>query len=302
MAESLAVPDSFNCVVEERRQVPGAIVEVRNFCWLSEQDLTATFSKPYLDLALSARAPGVEGAYVDTAHEGDRQRFGELIFLPAGSTLHSRWRAGRQRSVCCEFDIEQLEQGEQVYWGDYELNASLDVRNVFIREAMLRLAREILAPGFGSDILIESLCRVLAVEVPRHFSLLRWRETQATSKLTAAQLKRIEARVLSADTPFPTVAELAADCGMSSRHFSRVFRDSTGYTVGAFVTQRRIEAAKAALANRSATIKQIAYHCGFQSIPAFSAAFRRETGLAPGQFRAAVLASQIPEIGHRAKP
>ena len=67
-----------------------------------------------------------------------------------------------------------------------------------------------------------------------------------------------------------------------------MFRQTTGITVGHFVTQRRIVMAKDSLVDRRISIKRISHRCGFQSVPAFSAAFRRETGLTPRQFRYAV--------------
>ena len=54
-------------------------------------------------------------------------------------------------------------------------------------------------PGFGSALLIESLCQVLALEIPRHFGLLRCsREEGISSRLGPDQLKRIEERVSDA--------------------------------------------------------------------------------------------------------
>jgi AraC family transcriptional regulator len=158
---------------------------------------------------------------------------------------------------------------------------------------MLRLAREVLAPGFATDILVESLCRALAVELPRHFGLLRRGEAGEATPLGEKQLRRIEERTLALGSPMPTVAELAAEFGLSARHFSRVFRKATGMTVAAFIIQQRIAQAKSFLTDRQVSIKEIAFRAGFQNVSAFSAAFRRETGLSPRRFRYAVFENSL---------
>jgi AraC family transcriptional regulator len=64
-----------------------------------------------------------------------------------------------------------------------------------------------------------------------------------------------------------------------------MFRATTGRTLSDFAAERRIVRAKALLAGRKPAIKQIAHRCGFETAAAFSAAFRRATGVSPREFR-----------------
>ena len=82
-----------------------------------------------------------------------------------------------------------------------------------------------------------------------------------------------------------TVESLALRCGFSARHLSRIFRKTTGKTLGDFVAEVRIDRAKRRLADRDGLIKEIAYDCGFRSQSAFAHAFRRATGETPQQYR-----------------
>src|SRR3546814_9914264 len=85
------------------------------------------------------------------------------------------------------------------------------------------------------------------------------------------------------DTLFPYTplfrSELAQREGLSVRHFSRLFRVSTGKAVSDYVAEVRIKRAKTLLADDRVLIKEIAYRCGFQSSSSFSSAFRRATSL-----------------------
>jgi AraC family transcriptional regulator len=87
----------------------------------------------------------------------------------------------------------------------------------------------------------------------------------------------------------PAVAELAEACGISTRHFFRMFRETTGTTLSSFAAERRLARAKALLASHRASVKQIAWQCGFETAAAFSAAFRRATGVTPKEYRRAML-------------
>ena len=100
--------------------------------------------------------------------------------------------------------------------------------------------------------------------------------------------QRIEDRVEQPGKP-PSVAELAAECGLSTRHFFRQFKIATGQTLTRYVADRKISRAKQLLRQASPAIKVIAWDCGFDSPAAFSAAFRKATGLTPRQFREGVM-------------
>lgn len=77
---------------------------------------------------------------------------------------------------------------------------------------------------------------------------------------------------------------LAAVAGLGKYHFVTAFRQATGLTPHRFVTLRRIERAKAALAGDE-PITSVALACGFSSHQHFTTVFRRETGATPSQWR-----------------
>jgi len=135
-------------------------------------------------------------------------------------------------------------------------------------------------------LLVESLSTSLAVELRRHFDMLDPEDIATERGLTAPQLRNIRDALQDEDAKSPlTVAELARREGLSVRHFSRLFRISTGKTVSDYAAQIRIERAKALLADERVLIKEVAYRCGFQSSSSFSSAFRHATNLTPQEFR-----------------
>jgi AraC family transcriptional regulator len=79
--------------------------------------------------------------------------------------------------------------------------------------------------------------------------------------------------------------DLASVAGSSRFHFSRAFREATGFPPYRFLIHRRIDAAKTLLLQDTLTIAEIAEQCGFNSQSQFSAMFRRVFGSSPARFR-----------------
>ena len=87
-----------------------------------------------------------------------------------------------------------------------------------------------------------------------------------------------------------TLDELAGVAGLSRYHFLRAFRREGGVTPHAYLTSRRIAAAKGFLAG-DAPLSEVALACGFYDQSHFSRAFKGCTGVTPGQYRRGVRAA-----------
>ena len=90
---------------------------------------------------------------------------------------------------------------------------------------------------------------------------------------------------IDAGTGVPLADDLAQLCQVSRRHFFRLFRQTSGLSPASYVAMRRVERSKLMLREDGAVIKRIAHDCGFKTAPAFSAAFRRLTGMSPRAFQ-----------------
>jgi AraC-like DNA-binding protein len=112
--------------------------------------------------------------------------------------------------------------------------------------------------------------------------------TTGTSTVREAHLTRIESVVRKnlgdAGLDPETIARA---CGISTRYLHELFRD-TNQTVGSWIRDQRLEAAREALTDRSnkQSLAEIAYRFGFGDQAQFSRAFRSAYGMAPKDFRA----------------
>ena len=107
----------------------------------------------------------------------------------------------------------------------------------------------------------------------------------ASSELPACRLRRVTQYVQENLHRELRLAELSALVHMSPYHFARLFKRSTGVPPHRFLVRRRIDAARALLAARTAPIAEIAQIVGFRTPSHFTTTFRRVTGMRPSAYR-----------------
>lgn len=82
-----------------------------------------------------------------------------------------------------------------------------------------------------------------------------------------------------------TLADLARIAGLSVFHFARMFTRAIGVPPHRYVNRLRLERAMGSLAAGRLPLAQISFDAGFSSQASFTRAFRRATGMTPGEFR-----------------
>ena len=75
---------------------------------------------------------------------------------------------------------------------------------------------------------------------------------------------------------------------LSPYHFSRSFTQAAGVGPQRYVTQRRLERAKTLMRRTNQPLALIAQEAGFADQSHLTQVFRREMGVTPGRFRAAL--------------
>ncbi|MBU8540637.1 helix-turn-helix domain-containing protein [Falsiroseomonas tokyonensis] len=112
--------------------------------------------------------------------------------------------------------------------------------------------------------------------------------------LAAWQVRRATAYMMDNLDSEIGLAELSALVGLSPTHFCTAFRRSTGLPPHAWLTEARMERAKALLADPRLSLTEIAQTVGYGGQSAFGAAFRRATGTTPRAWRRQTPAARLP--------
>ena len=103
----------------------------------------------------------------------------------------------------------------------------------------------------------------------------------------AATLRRVHRQ------PGVTVAELAHSVGFSLAQFRRSFGEHIGVSPRSYLINHRLEIARQLLEQTDAPVREIAVQCGFSSASHFIHLFKRDSGLAPRQYRQASRSSPV---------
>ena len=267
--------------VERRFHTNGIFADIRHFGWTQSSRSVFRPDSYYLDFSIGPRCPSAR--FFNSERElADPP--GDVVFLPKGGAFATLSEPGEHSLLCLTFENDramQLFEDDSVA----DLAACQDVQIGRVRQGLARLVEELRNPGFGQDILLESMALMLVVELCRHFRQAQYDDRSAHGQMPGWRLRRIKDKIEADLAEMLSVADLAAEIRTSPRHLIRTFRATTGITLTDYIASRRIARAQDLLVRDEAMIKVIAGNCGFQSAAAFSAAFRKATGMTPREFR-----------------
>ena len=81
------------------------------------------------------------------------------------------------------------------------------------------------------------------------------------------------------------IRQMAENLNVSESHLRLIFHRSTGLSISDYISEQRLNEACHHLQNSDMTIGEIAECCGYESVYAFSAFFKKKTGESPRAFR-----------------
>lgn len=217
------------------------------------------------------------------------QRKGGVCVLPSGLD-HQAVLEGHSEHLALYLDPSLITKAasEAQLAGSFELAERYTRRDPVISTIGLALLAELETAGL-SGLYAESLGNVLAVHLLRHYSVPSSRRVTFTGGLSAARLRQVTDFIGDNYDREIKLAELAQVAGMSSFHFAREFKRTTGTTPHQYLIKFRIERAKTLLAKRDLPLIEVGLRSGFSHQSHFTRLFRRLTGTTPHLYRAQLI-------------
>jgi AraC-like DNA-binding protein len=159
--------------------------------------------------------------------------------------------------------------------------------NAQLKRTVELLAAELAQPQIGTAAAVNSIVDLLLVQFVRAW--LAGRPDEASDAWLGAMRDPVVRDALACVHAQPerpwTTETLAAATSVSRATLSRHFRSALGQTPGAYVTQWRLDLASIRLRDTNEPVESISGAVGYASPHAFSRAFRRGRGMAPGEYR-----------------
>ena len=164
----------------------------------------------------------------------------------------------------------------------------------------LRLERELVDPrlralatavdvertaGFPSgrlflDSIEQALARALVLGYAMRDSVRVYR-----GGLSPVKLRKIKELVQEKMEEDLSLEEMARTVGLSTAHFSQVFRNTTGQTPYQYLLWYRVQRAKEMLRSAEIRVLDVAIACGFKTQQHFARVFRQLCGASPTEYR-----------------
>lgn len=214
-----------------------------------------------------------------------RFTYGEVTIVPPGLLCSG---------VCfdaCDFLVIRLKEtfvnriARELSLTDIEIAPRLGVVNPQIQYIGLGLKAELESGCLSGHLYGESLATALSSHLLQQHSTSSGAESNFTGGLPKYKLSKVLEYINDNLERDLTLTELKSVVQMSTYHFARLFKQSTGVTPHFYVMNCRIERAKTLLAQKELSIAEICSKLGFRSPSHFSALFRKFTTVTPKAYR-----------------
>ena len=176
-------------------------------------------------------------------------------------------------------------------YGEVELRPSRKFADPRLSAMVAAVHAEMLA-GFPSGrLFLDSVEQAMAITLVNGHAVRHRPVRIYRGGLGSARLRKIKELVHAKMEDDLSLDEMAQSVGLSTAHFARMFRKSTGQTPHQFVLRQKLERAKSILRDPDARVLDVAVSCGFKTQQHFAQAFREVLGVSPTEYRQDLIGS-----------
>jgi AraC family transcriptional regulator len=161
------------------------------------------------------------------------------------------------------------------------------VHDELIGQLALAIRSEMMNASAAGRMLIETASLMLAARLIHRYcdSGSCAPVAPVAHELDHGRLRRVLDHISAHLSDEITVADLARVACLSMFHFARMFTRAIGMPPHRYVSRMRLEKSMVEIMTGSLPLSQIAMNARFSSQASFTRAFRRATGLTPGEYR-----------------
>jgi len=169
--------------------------------------------------------------------------------------------------------------------GELDYRPGAGVRDATMANLAMSMLSALEKPEQASRMFVDHVTLAVAVHVAETYGgmhahiravqggLAPWQERRAKEMLAA----RLDGNV--------ALKDVARECGLSSGHFSRAFRQTTGLAPHRWLVRHRVETAKTLLQDTDLSLSDVGLRCGFADQSHFTRTFTGAVGISPGSWR-----------------
>jgi AraC family transcriptional regulator len=159
------------------------------------------------------------------------------------------------------------------------------IRDSIVENLFLSLRPALASPEEANALFVDHVALALSSHVARAYGGMQAFRPAPRGGLAPWQERRTK-EYLDADLGGDiSLKQLAMECGLSVRQFSRGFRQSVGVPPYRYLLKRRVEKARQLLKDPTLSLLDVALACGFADQSHFTRVFNASVGISPGLWR-----------------
>lgn len=208
---------------------------------------------------------------------------GAALFRPADAAHEDRMSACETETlnITVEKDaVAELDDGSLLF------RELAFLQSPELRRLALRIRQELAAPDGWGRLALEALALELLAPLSRHAASSR-------AERVPPWLRRVRVLLMDAELQPVSIAQMAADAGVSPSHLCRAFRRHFGRSPADYARRVRVDRAVRAIQEGTLTLADVAAATGFVDQSHLGRSFRRELGMTPGELRQLMTPSAI---------
>lgn len=225
--------------------------------------------------------------FADLTFEGEMKP-GVMFLIPARVPGFFSWTT-LDHTICLGLDPQHLqliaEESFAMNPRRVELLGHPNLSDATIERLAHLFNEELEADAANGTLYADSLATALAVHLLRTRCAFAPVVREYKGGLSKFQLNKVIGYINDNLSQDVSLAELSSAAGLSSFHFARAFKQSTGFAPHQYVIRRRIERAKILLKENKLPLSEIALSTGFTNQSHLSQVFRRLVGASPAAYR-----------------
>jgi AraC family transcriptional regulator len=173
--------------------------------------------------------------------------------------------------------------------GEVELRPKCRLVDARVSSLVAAVNAERIAGFPSGKLFLDSVEHALAAALVDRYAVRRPLVPRYRGGLAPARLRSVTEFMHANIEEDLTLDEMAQCVGLSTAHFSQMFRKSTGESPRQFLLRQRVERAKEMLRVDEMRVLDVAVACGFRTQQHFARVFRRICGASPTEYRYDIL-------------
>lgn len=252
--------------------LPGRMLEHESECHEVSVNIAGT---------LTTEKRSATGRLIKTTGTG-----GNICITPSGQSISAHWDKPLDNlGFALDSKFVSDVAAENGFSRDVEFIEVYKKKDPLIQSLGISLLESASAVTSLGRLYADSLIQTLTLHLLSNYTTAFNKPAPKSGGLSGYKLRRVTEYIDARLDEEITLNELAAVAELSSFHFVRAFRKSTGKTPQQFLMHRRVERAKELLSRPDLPIVEVGLRTGFKNQSHFTTLFRKYTNFTPKIWR-----------------